>query len=249
MKWRESLGKDRRSQYSKEIVIRNLFSDFHTIFCSQLPSLFIRIKFMVTKQDYAIASLVGFLVGVFTIPTVLNLGLKSRAVLLVLPLIVPPLWVFGVWLGGFLSRWLPFMAQLAKFAAVGFLNAAIDFGVLNILSIASGITRGFILGGVNVPGFVLAITNSYLWNKYWVFQDRGGGILSDLPTFLAVTIVGLLINSGVVVAITTYIHPFFGVSASVWLNIAKIAVTAVSLSWNFLGYKFIVFRKAEAEIR
>lgn len=198
---------------------------------------------MVTKQDYAIAALVGFLVGVFAIPTAVNLGIKSRAALLVLPLAVPPLWILGVWLGGFLSRWLPFMAQLGKFAAVGFLNAAIDFGILNLLSIASGITKGFVLGGVNVPGFAAAVINSYFWNKFWVFKDRDDqSVLSDFPTFLAVTMVGLIINSGAVVVITTDIPPLFGASESAWLNFAKAAAAAVSLAWNFLGYKFIVFR-------
>jgi putative flippase GtrA len=198
---------------------------------------------MINKQDYLIAALVGFLVGVFAIPTVINLGIRSKAILLVLPLLVPPLWVFGVWLGGFLGRWLPFMAQLGKFAAVGFLNAAIDFGTLNLLSAATNITKGLVIGGVNIPGFALAVMNSYFWNKFWVFKDRDDkGVFGDFPTFLAVTVVGLIINSGAVVVITTYISPFFGINDSAWLNFAKAVAAVVSLGWNFIGYKFFVFR-------
>lgn len=197
---------------------------------------------MLSKTDYAIAALVGFLVGVFAIPTFYNLGIREPVFLLILPLIVPPLWVFGVWLGGFLSRWLGFMAQFGKFAAVGFLNTAIDFGVLNLLSAATGITAGFIIGGVNVPGFTLAIFNSYFWNKLWVFRDREEkNIFADLPKFLLITFIGLIVNSGIVVFGTTYAVPANGYAANVWLNLVKVGATVFSLIWNFIGYKFLVF--------
>ncbi len=196
---------------------------------------------MLTRRDYLIVVLVGFFTGVFAVPTVVNLGIRSYTVLMSLPLAVPILFAFGLWWGKFLSRWFAFFAQFAKFAAVGFLNTAIDFGVLNILSLATGVTKGFILGGVNVPGFTLAVVNSYFWNKYWVFKGRES-VASELPKFLAVTFIGLLINSGLIVLITTYVTPLLGFQASVWLNLAKVFATTVSLMWNFAGYKFLVFK-------
>jgi len=202
----------------------------------------------ISRIDYLIAALVGFLVGVFAIPTMVNLGIHSRVILFVLPLVIPPLWILGVWLGGFLGRWLPFMTLLGKFVAVGFLNTSIDFGILNILSMVSGITKGFIVGGVNIPGFAAAVMNSYFFNKFWVFKDRGDkGIFDDFPTFMAVTIAGLFLNSTVVILITTYSSPLFGASESTWLNFAKAFAAVVSLGWNFLGYKFFVFRPASSK--
>ncbi|QQG45162.1 MAG: GtrA family protein [Candidatus Sungiibacteriota bacterium] len=196
-----------------------------------------------SKVDYYIAILVGFLTGVFVLPTLFNLGLRERIIFLALPLAVPVIFVAGIWVGGFVSRWFGFFSQLSKFAAVGFLNTAIDFGVLNVLSILTGVTGGFILGGVNVPGFSLAVINSYFWNKFWVFRDRTEkGVFEDFPKFLAVTLLGLLLNSGIVVFITTYVPPILPVGQDVWLNIAKAAATAVALVWNFVGYKFLVFR-------
>lgn len=197
---------------------------------------------MITKQDYALAALIGFLVGIFAIPTVINLGIKTYAVLFILPLVMPLAWIFGLWLGGVLSRWLPFMTQLSKFAAVGFLNTAIDFGVLNLLSRITGITAGFFIGGVNVPGFSVAVLNSYFWNKFWVFRDREGGV-EDFFKFIAVTLIGLGINSGIIILVTTYISPSFGLTPERWLNLAKVLATAISMIWNFLGYKFLVFRR------
>lgn len=198
----------------------------------------------ITGRDYMIAALVGFLTGVCAIPTFVNIGWGTSPMRIFLIFGIPLLWVFGVWFGGFLSRWLPFMAQFGKFAAVGFLSAAIDFGVLNILSSATGVTSGFVIGGVNIPGFSVAVVNGYLWNKLWVFKDRDPeGLFHDFPKFLAVTGVGLTINSGVVVFVTSFVQPLSGVRPEAWLNIAKVGANAFVLVWNFLGYKFFVFKK------
>ncbi|KKU20767.1 MAG: GtrA family protein [Candidatus Azambacteria bacterium GW2011_GWC1_46_13] len=134
----------------------------------------------ISKKDYYIAAIVGALTGIFAIPTLFHLGLRNPFVFLFSIVIISVLWPFGVWLGIFLSRWLPFMAQVGKFAAVGFLNTAIDFGVLNLLSYLSGVTAGFVIGGVNIPGFIVAVSNSYLWNKLWVSQQRNGYSYHDV---------------------------------------------------------------------
>lgn len=206
---------------------------------------------MLAKQDYYIAALVGFLVGVFAVPTLINLGYHNRVVLMVLPIAVPFLWAFGVWLGGFLARWVPFFAQFGKFVAVGFLNTTIDFGILNLLSAATGITTGAEVGLINIPGFIAAVLNSYFWNKFWVFGDRGEkNIFHDFPKFLLVTVIGLGINSGILIFVTGNVG-FLIQNSQVWqpltdntllLNVAKAAATVISLIWNFVGYKFLVFR-------
>ena len=198
-----------------------------------------------TKLDYSITVLVGFLTGVFLVPTAVNLGVKSYAVLFFLPLVVPVLFAIGIWLGVFLSRWLAIMMQFSKFVAVGLSNTAIDFGILNILSMLTGITAGLQVGGVNVPGFVAAVVNSYFWNQNWVFKGResGEGVLHDFPKFLAVSVIGLIINSVIIILITNYGEAVIGLQPETRLNIAKVVATGMVLVWNFLGYKFLVFRK------
>ncbi len=197
----------------------------------------------ITKKDYSIAFWAGVLTGLFAVPILLNVGVREPLAFLMVIGGVPFLWVAGVWFGGFLSRWLPFMAQFGKYAAVGFLNASIDFGILNAISMATGVTAGFVVGGVNIPGFSVAVFNSYLWNRLWTFrQPEGEGLFDDVPKFLLVTGIGLAINSGVVVLLTTYVTPFFGITSVAWLNVAKVIASATSLLWNFLGYKFVVFK-------
>lgn len=200
-------------------------------------------KRMISKVDYVIAGFIGFLVGVFSIPTLLNIGIRDQKILLAVPLIIPFIWAIGVWFGGMLARRIRVFAQFSKFVAVGFLNTALDFGVLNLLSMITGITAGFVVGGVNIPGVALSVTNAYFWNKLWVFKDRDDkNIFSDLPKFAVVSIAGILINSGIVILLTTYVPAPVFLTDERWLNLAKVGASFVSLITNFLGYKFLVFR-------
>ncbi len=136
------------------------------------------------------------------------------------------------------------VGQLVKFGFVGFLNTAVDFGVLNVLTRLFGIYAG---GGVfflNLVSFSAAVTNSYFWNKYWTFKaGKEGQSAVQFAEFLIVSIIGALINSGILFILTTYISSPAGLSPTLWLNVAKLSATAVSMAWNFVGYKFIVFKK------
>ncbi len=195
------------------------------------------------KKDVRIAFIIGLLTGFFALPTVSNLGLNVPV--FILPLAAAVLFAFGVWIGETLGKKILVLSQFSRFVAVGFLNTAIDFGILNILSTWSGITAGLKIGGVNIPGFIVAVINSYFWNKLWVFKDRNKkeGVMNDFLKFLTVTIIGMLLNSGIVILITTYIPPLAGISSSAWLNAAKASASIISLIWNFLGFKLIVFNR------
>jgi len=198
------------------------------------------------KIDYTIAGLIGFFAGIFVIPVAYNIASKNPFVLLSLPWVLAVGAVAGVFVFGLIGRKIPSFIQMAKFAVVGVLNTAIDFGTLNIISIVTGVTGGLIVGGVNVPGVALALTNAYFWNKFWVFNHRDNkGALNDLPKFLLVSGIGIVINSGIVILATSY--PTTAFNAKTLLNVAKLGATVFSLVWNFLGYKFIVFKSDETQ--
>jgi len=132
--------------------------------------------------------------------------------------------------------------QFSKFVAIGLLNTAIDFGVLNLLMWLADIYKGKWLFLLNAVSFTAALINSYLWNKLWTFKDKS---TRDVPVefsrFLLISIIGAIINSSIIYFITTYITPYYGLSEQIWANLAKVLATGFSLIWNFLGYKFIVF--------
>jgi putative flippase GtrA len=136
----------------------------------------------------------------------------------------------------------PTIIQFGKFVIVGTLNTGIDFGILNLLSWLTGIYGGSRLAPMNVPGFLIALVNSYMLNKYWTFKAHSrlssGG---EIGAFVLVSAIGLCVNTALLVVITRSMILPFGFSPQFWENIAKVMATGGSLLWNFVGYKYIVF--------
>jgi putative flippase GtrA len=203
------------------------------------------------SSDYKIAALAGFLTGITLVPTFLNIGFDAKVAgygvnpklfFVVLPFLLALAWAIGIWIGKLVAKVHPALYQVAKFAEIGVLNTAINFGVLNLASLITGVTAGFLVGGYNVPGTLIAATNSYFWNKFWVFQKVDGkGMFRDVPKFALVTLVGLIVNSIIIVGFTSYISPMFGLTHAEWLNVGKVLATILGVLVDFIGYKFLVF--------
>ena len=141
------------------------------------------------------------------------------------------------------SKKYPSILQFIKFSLIGGLNTIIDFSVLNFLMWLTKIYQGSLILLFNTISFTIAVINSYLWNKYWTFQEKGRkGIPVQFLKFLTISIIGVAINSSIVFSITTFISPIPGFSRGIWANLAKAIATIVGLIWNFLGYKFWAFK-------
>lgn len=210
---------------------------------------------MITKKDYWIGAVIGFFTGVLALVMSFYLDISFPFEKSLFLVGVPALFAFGVWLGGFLGqRIAPFFTQFGKYVTAGFLSTLIDFTALNVVSALTGVTAGIVIGWVNVPGFVVAVFNGYLWNKLWVFKPATSDvdsklstsdihIFSDFPKFLTVTVGGLILNSVSIIIITTYVPIPLGLSPQKWLNIAKVLASILVIIWNFTGFKFFVFKK------
>lgn len=139
--------------------------------------------------------------------------------------------------------------QAIKFVLVGILNTGIDFGVLNILMRVSGISSGSGYTFFKGISFVAAVINSYFLNKLWTFKGTGSGkTQKEFVQFLIVSVIGFGVNVGVASFVVNVISPRFpysGVSEVIWANIGAVVATACSMVWNFIGYKFIVFKNAK----
>jgi putative flippase GtrA len=145
-----------------------------------------------------------------------------------------------------LEKYKPLIAQFVRFGVVGVLNTGIDFGILNVLSKVTGITEGARLVPIKGIAFLAANINSYLFNKHWTFKDNSKGQgAKQFSVYLSVSIIGALINIGTVFLMTTYIEAPFGLSSTMWLNAANLVATGLSLIWNFIGYKLIVFKPTQ----
>lgn len=136
--------------------------------------------------------------------------------------------------------------QISKFIVVGIINTGIDFAVLNALMFSMKIYSGKWLILFNSISFAAAVINSYFLNKYWTFKAQNASELNtkQFSQFLIISIVGISINDAIVYGIATFTSPLFGFSPQIWTNTAKIFATLASMIWNFIGYKFIVFKKS-----
>jgi putative flippase GtrA len=129
-----------------------------------------------------------------------------------------------------------------RFGIVGVANTAINFGVLNVLIAATGINRGYPFALLQAAAFAAALFNSYMWNSHWSFENSKARSGREFAVFFLVTVVGLILNSLTGYVVTTHVAPFAGVNPTQWANVANLAGTLIAAVWDFLGFKFIVFR-------
>ncbi|QQG46345.1 MAG: GtrA family protein [Candidatus Niyogibacteria bacterium] len=196
------------------------------------------------KKDYFFAIIAGLITGALLIPTVRNLGIKIPYGEFLFIVIWPAIFVLGVWLVHFLRRRFLWLWQLTKFAEVGFLNTAIDFGVLNFLIFITGIPSGLYFSLFKTVSFIVANINSYVWNRFWVFFAEGGERAAgkEYAQFLLVSVIGIIVNVGIASLVVNFIPAQLGLTPTLWANVGAAAGVGASLIWNFLGYKFIVFK-------
>lgn len=89
------------------------------------------------------------------------------------------------------------------------------------------------------------ITELLLWNAFQLSFGAGQGAGTQFTSFLIISLIGLAINSTIVVIATKFITPELQdyVNVDTIKNVAKILATAFSLIWNFVGYKLVVFKR------
>jgi putative flippase GtrA len=146
--------------------------------------------------------------------------------------------------------------QISKFAVVGVLNTLIDLLGFNLLR---KFTKLKTIGASYISS-TIAMLNSYLLNKYWTFQSVNSGLSAagEAAKFFGSTIIGIYVIHNGLVWILSEKFTFFSKLAYsitkrlpvlnklsekfVYDNVAKVGGIAGSLVWNFVLYKFWVFK-------
>lgn len=197
------------------------------------------------NKDYEYALILGITIGIFLIPTEMNLSKHHNFSVYIYwftVFIFPILSVIGLFIARLLFAKISVLWQFVKFALIGISNTAINFGVLNLLSFASGVTRGVWTAIFAAIAFFAAMANSYIWNSHWSFKNNNKRTPAEFLQFFTVTFVGSLINIAVVYLVVNKIQYPSSISPQLWLNIANVIATLTVMFWDFSGFKFIVFR-------
>ncbi|MEK7078284.1 MAG: GtrA family protein [Patescibacteria group bacterium] len=192
-----------------------------------------------TKRDAVLSLIVGFLVGVFMLSVIKNLEIALPINKYVILVSFPILSLVGIYVFYRISLvWRPFIFQFGKFFVVGGLNTFMDLGILNFLILITDITVGVWFSVFKAISFIITVVNSFFWNKYWTFQKSGNFFL-----FFLVVSGSFLLNVGIASVMVNIIGHPANISPKLWDNIAALSSLVLVLTWNFLGMKYIVFKK------
>jgi putative flippase GtrA len=141
----------------------------------------------------------------------------------------------------------PFIQQFAKFFIVGIMNTGVDLTILNILMFTTGQSQGVYYSFFKALSFFAAVIFSYFINKHWTFQDKSHTDNDKkFYQFIGVSLVGAAINVTTATLVVVFIQPMIAnvaITGQIWGNIGAICGTTIGLFWNFVGYKFWVFKK------
>jgi putative flippase GtrA len=131
-----------------------------------------------------------------------------------------------------------------RFALVGAINTLVDFIIFLTLAKMIGLPAV----AANVISTSCALAVSYLLNKKAVFGDTNSNNRQQVTQFIVVTLSGLWVLQAIVItmmaSLLNDIVP--QLPSVVVLIMAKAVATVFSLTWNYLWYSRVVFRKARA---
>ena len=149
------------------------------------------------------------------------------------------------------------LERFIKFAIVGAIGAVVDFVVLNIMKILfeqMGLGVGWHIGldpnqiqliAANTISFSTAVVSNFTWNRLWTFpESRDRPVVSQLMQFATVNVLGLIINTFILVTMDHYVFSqFFDHRLS--YNLAKAFAIGVVLFWNFGVNRIWTYRGIE----
>ena len=122
-----------------------------------------------------------------------------------------------------------FLFKFLKFGLVGFSGVFIDFGITwftkEILKIQKYVA--------NAIGFTSAATSNYILNRIWTFESTNPRVMVEYTEFIAISLVGLGINTLVLWLLVSKFKMNF--------YVAKIFAIGFVTVWNFFANAFITF--------
>jgi len=207
------------------------------------------------KKDFWLAILAGEIVAWLSLPTLKNIK------------IIDILYSFGINFNLFLSIWVIFVPlgaigglgafyliarikqrigffQLGKYGVIGVLNTFLNAGVFNLLIFLTNISTGLIVDSFFVVAFVVTLMNSFLWNKFWAFEERKiENIKKEMLQFSGISAGVALINIAILHTVVNIIGAPIGIDSKIWANVGLVFTIIVAFSGNIFSYKYIVFKK------
>ena len=133
--------------------------------------------------------------------------------------------------------------RFLKFALVGTIGAAIDFGVMNLLSHFMNMRLVF----AGTISFTCAVISNFIWNRFWTYpESRSRPLFSQLGMFFLVNLAGIAIR----IPILQYLEPpllsfFKGIFHTSYdtaefyaKNLTLAIAVGIVMLWNFFVNRY-----------
>ncbi|SDD26307.1 Putative flippase GtrA (transmembrane translocase of bactoprenol-linked glucose) [Williamwhitmania taraxaci] len=129
----------------------------------------------------------------------------------------------------YLNTYPDLFTKFIKFGLVGASGVLVDFGITYLLKEKAKVHQYI----ANAIGFTIAASTNYLFNRIYTFHSQNPNLLEEYGKFLAVSMVGLAINSLVI---------WILVSKLKWnFYFAKVFAIGAATIWNFFANLLVTF--------
>lgn len=125
------------------------------------------------------------------------------------------------------------MGQFIKFALVGVINTTIHYTVFYTLYRYLGVYHLL----ASTSGFMLAVINSYMMNRYWTFNSSADDISQEFFRFFLISVFAFFVNLAGMFLLVEYLL--------VAPPLAQFLTIIITLIINFTFNRYWVFRVNE----
>ena len=212
-------------------------------------------EILFSKKDFWLAVLAGEIVAWLSLPTLKNLkildiltarGINLTSFVIFWAIFIPLGAIAGLGAFYFLAKYKNRVGffQLGKYGVIGTLNTLLYAGIYNLLIFITDIATGLTIDLFAVVAFIITVTNSFFWNKYWAFEDKKTETFKEEAIkFFIVSSLVAIINISIIHITVNIIGAPAGFDSKIWANVALVFAIIVAFLGNFFGYKYIVFNK------
>lgn len=146
------------------------------------------------------------------------------------------------------------LMKFIKFMLIGVLNTFVDNGIFYLFISQSSMDKSI----AKAISYLLAMVNSYVWNKYWTFREKSDHHAGQIVKFILVNLVSLGVNIWILnlsgewmVGIAKKGGASFSMNQDIratgLLAASLLLATPLSLLVNFLGNRLLVFKEKRNE--
>ena len=144
--------------------------------------------------------------------------------------------------------------RFIKFAMVGTLGAAIDFGVMNLITHLTDMPLVY----AGTISFACAVISNFIWNRFWTYpESRSRPLLNQLGMFFAVNLAGVLIRiptlhylePPILKIVENSLHISFDTAEFYAKNLTLAIAVGVVMLWNFFVNRYWTYNDIDIESR